>query len=142
MNEMMVGLYLTGGADSSHADLLSQAELAERVGFDSLWLRERHFHPDHEGRNFFASPFLAAAYIASRTRRMRLGIGARILPLDHPLHIAEAGATLDVLSNGRADFGIARIGENDLYQRAFGIDPEETRERFEEALEILMKAWT
>ena len=139
---MKVGLYLTGAADSSHADLICQAELAERVGFDSLWLRERHFHPDHAGRNFFASPFLAAAYIASRTTRMRLGIGARILPLDHPLHVAEAGATLDVLSNGRIDFGIARIGENDLYQRAFGIKAEETRERFEEALEILVKAWT
>ena len=139
---MKVGLYLTGAADSSHADLLDQAEFAERVGFDSVWLRERHFHPDHEGRNYFASPFLAAAYIISRTSRLRVGIGARILPLDHPLHVAEAGATLDVLSNGRVDFGIARIGENDLYQRAFGIDAEETRERFEEALEIVIKAWT
>jgi len=137
-----VGLYLTGAADSSHADLISQAVQADEMGFHSLWLRERHFHPDHEGRNFFASPFLAAAYIASRTSRLRLGIGARILPLDHPLHVAEAGATLDVLTNGRTDFGIARIGENDLYQRAYGVSPEETRERFEEALEILVKAWT
>ena len=139
---MKVGLYLTGAADSSHADLLEQAEAADRAGFHSLWLRERHFHPDHEGRNFFASPFLVAAYIASRTSGLRVGIGARILPLDHPLHIAEAGATLDALTDGRVDFGIARIGENDLYQRAFGIDPEETRERFEEALDILVKAWT
>lgn len=139
---MKVGLYLTGAADSTHSDLLSQAELAEEAGFESIWFRERHFHPDHEGRNFFASPFLAAAFIASRTRRIRLGIGARILPLDHPLHIAEAGATLDVLSGGRVDFGIARIGENDLYQRAFGISTEDTRERFEESLDILIKAWT
>src|SRR5438094_706678 len=78
---MHVGLYLTGAADSTHEDLLAQAEEAERVGFDSVWLRERHFHPDHEGRNFFASPFLAAAFITSRTSRIRVGIGARGLPL-------------------------------------------------------------
>ena len=139
---MNVGLYLTGAADSTHEALLAQAEEAERVGFDSVWLRERHFHPDHEGRNFFASPFLAAAFITSRTSRIRVGIGARILPLDHPIHLAEAGATLDVLSGGRVDFGIARVGENDLYERAFGVRVDETRERFEETLEILMRAWT
>jgi alkanesulfonate monooxygenase SsuD/methylene tetrahydromethanopterin reductase-like flavin-dependent oxidoreductase (luciferase family) len=85
---------------------------------------------------------LAAAYVASRTTRMRLGIGARILPLDHPLHIAEAVATLDVLSGGRVDLGIARIGENETYEKAFGVDREETRGRFQEALDVLVRAWT
>jgi alkanesulfonate monooxygenase SsuD/methylene tetrahydromethanopterin reductase-like flavin-dependent oxidoreductase (luciferase family) len=140
--ELKVGFYLTGSASSTHADLVEQVDYAEAAGFDSVWLRERHFHPDHQGRNFFTSPFLAGAYFASRTSRIRIGIGARVLPLDHPLHIAEAGATLDVLSGGRLDFGIARVGENGTYESAFGVRTEESRGRFEEALEIILRAWT
>jgi alkanesulfonate monooxygenase SsuD/methylene tetrahydromethanopterin reductase-like flavin-dependent oxidoreductase (luciferase family) len=139
---MKIGLYATGSANSSCADLLDQVQYADEVGFDSAWLRERHFHPDHQGRNFFTSPFVAAAFLAARTRRLRLGIGARILPLDHPLHIAEDAATVDVISGGRLDLGVARIGENDLYQRAFGITGEECRGRFEESLDIIRLAWT
>ena len=85
---------------------------------------------------------MAASYIAARTKHIRIGIASRILPLDHPVHIAEDGATVDVISNGRLDLGIARVGENELYQLAFGVTTEETRGRFEEALEILIKAWT
>ena len=119
---MKIGLYATGAASASYHNLLDQVQYAEEAGFDSVWLRERHFHTDDQGRNFFASPFVAASYIAARTKRIRIGMGARILPLDHPIHIAEDAATVDVISNGRLDFGIARIGENQLYQSAFGID--------------------
>lgn len=139
---MKIGFYVTGSATSSHQHLLDQIKFADEAGFDSVWLRERHFHPDHQGRNFFSSPFVAASYIAAQTKRVRIGIGARILPLDHPIHIAEDGATVDVISNGRLDFGIARIGENDLYQKAFGIPAAQVRERFEQSLEVILKAWT
>ncbi len=139
---MKIGLYATGSASATHRDLLDQVEYAEESGLESVWLRERHFHADDGGRNFFTSPLLAAAYIGARTKRMRIGIGARILPLDHPIHIAEEGATVDVISNGRLDFGIARIGENALYQSAFGITADDTRGRFEEALEVIHRAWT
>ena len=139
---MKIGFYATGSGTSDHADLLGQIEYAEESGFDSVWLRERHFHPDHQGRNFFTSPLVAASYIAARTKHMRIGIASRILPLDHPIHIAEDGATVDVISNGRLDLGIARVGENETYQLAFGVTTEEARGRFEESLEILIKAWT
>jgi alkanesulfonate monooxygenase SsuD/methylene tetrahydromethanopterin reductase-like flavin-dependent oxidoreductase (luciferase family) len=139
---MKIGLYATGAASASYHSLLDQVQRAEDAGFDSVWLRERHFHTDDQGRNFFASPFVAASYIAARTKRIRIGMGARILPLDHPIHIAEDAATVDVISNGRLDFGIARIGENELYQSAFGITAEQTRGRFEEAYEVIVKAWT
>lgn len=139
---MKMGFYATGSGTASHADLLGQIEYAEESGFDSVWLRERHFHPDHHGRNYFASPLVAAAFIAARTQRMRIGIASRILPLDHPIHIAEDAATVDLISNGRLDLGIARVGENDLYQLAFGLTTEETRGRFEEALEIVIQSWT
>jgi alkanesulfonate monooxygenase SsuD/methylene tetrahydromethanopterin reductase-like flavin-dependent oxidoreductase (luciferase family) len=139
---MKIGFYVTGSATSGYRDILDQIQFADEAGFDSVWLRERHFHPDHQGRNFFSAPFVAASYIAARTKRVRIGIGARILALDHPIHIAEDAATLDVISNGRLDLGIARIGENELYQGAFGVSKEETRGRFEEALEIIGRAWT
>ena len=139
---MKIGFYVTGSATSDYQDLMDQIKYADEVGFDSIWLRERHFHTDHQGRNFFSSPFVAASYIAAKTKRIRIGIGARLLPLDHPLHIAEGGATVDVISNGRFDFGIARIGENELYQDAFGIRAEQARGRFEESFEVIVKAWT
>ena len=139
---MRVGFYVTGSASGDYADVLDQIERADEAGFDSVWLRERHFHRDHEGRNFFSSPMVAAAWIAARTERVRIGLGARILPLDHPIHIAEAAATVDLISGGRLDLGIARIGENDLYQQAFGVDPAEARSRFVEALELIERAWS
>ncbi len=139
---MKVGFYVTGSLNSSHDDLTKQVLYSEEVGFDSIWLRERHFHPDHEGRNFFSSPFIAASYFASLTKNIRIGIGARLLPLDHPIHVAEGAATLDVISNGRLDLGIARIGENELYQNAFGIQNDEIRKRFEQSFKIIMSALT
>ncbi|HEY7086910.1 MAG TPA: LLM class flavin-dependent oxidoreductase, partial [Tepidisphaeraceae bacterium] len=139
---MQIGLYATGAASASYKSLLDQVQYADEAGFDSVWLRERHFHTDDQGRNFFSSPLVAASYVAARTKRIRIGLGARILPLDHPIHIAEDAATVDVISNGRLDFGIARIGENEQYQNTFGITAEQTRGRFEEALDVIIGAWT
>ena len=139
---MRIGFYVTGSASGGYAEILRQVERADQSGFDSVWLRERHFHRDHHGRNFFSSPMVAAAWIAARTKRARIGLGARILPLDHPIHIAEDAATVDLISGGRLDLGIARIGENDLYQRAFGLDPAEARSRFVEAIELIERAWS
>ncbi len=139
---MKIGFYATGSATSDHADLIDQVRYADEAGFDSVWLRERHFHPDHEGRNFFSSPFVAASYIASVTERIRIGMGARLLPLDHPIHVAEGAATVDIISGGRLDLGVARIGENELYQNAFGVRTEETRGRFEQSIDVIIKAWT
>jgi len=137
-----VGFYVTGSGTCDHRDLLRQVERADEAGFESVWLRERHFHRDHQGRNFFSAPMVVAAWIAARTRKVRIGLGARILPLDHPLHLAEDAATVDLLSGGRLDVGIARIGENQLYEGAFGRDPAEARSRFYEALEVMELAWT
>lgn len=139
---MKIGFYATGSAASDHMDLIDQVRFADESGYDSVWLRERHFHTDHGGRNFFSSPFIVASYIASITEQIRIGIGARLLPLDHPIHVAEGAATVDVISGGRLDLGIARIGENELYQNAFGIKDEETRELFEQSLEVIIRAWT
>jgi alkanesulfonate monooxygenase SsuD/methylene tetrahydromethanopterin reductase-like flavin-dependent oxidoreductase (luciferase family) len=137
---LRIGFYVTGSASSAHPDLVEQAQYADRAGFHSVWLRERHFHRDQHGRNFFSSPMVVAAYLAARTSRVRIGLGARILPLDHPLHVAEAAATIDVLSDGRLDLGVARIGENELYEHGFGRTREQARRRFEESIEVLVGA--
>ena len=139
---MRLGFYVTGSATSSYSDLVAQVVELDEAGWDSVWLRERHFHRDHGGRNFFSSPLVVAAHLAQLTRQIRLGIGARILTLDHPLHVAEAAATVDVISGGRVDLGIARIGEQELYQTAFGTTGDAARERFEEAIEVLLRAWS
>ncbi len=138
---MKTGFYVTGSATSNYADLMRQIKLVDDSGFASVWLRERHFHVDHQGRNFFSAPLVMAAAIAAQTRHIRIGMGAKILPLHHPLHLAEDAATVDILSGGRFDFGIARIGENQQYQDAFGIRPDEVRGRFEECIDIITMAW-
>jgi alkanesulfonate monooxygenase SsuD/methylene tetrahydromethanopterin reductase-like flavin-dependent oxidoreductase (luciferase family) len=137
-----IGFYVTGSATGGYRELLDQVEYAEAAGFESVWLRERHFHRDHQGRNFFSSPMVVASAIAARTSRVRIGLGARILPLDHPVRLAEDAVAVDLVSGGRIDLGIARVGENDLYEAAFGRTKEEARGRFEEALEIMLLAWT
>jgi alkanesulfonate monooxygenase SsuD/methylene tetrahydromethanopterin reductase-like flavin-dependent oxidoreductase (luciferase family) len=139
---LRVGFYVTGSGTCGYRELLQQVERADGAGFDSVWLRERHFHRDHQGRNFFSAPMVVAAWIASRTNHVRIGLGARILPLDHPVHVAEDAATVDLISGGRLDLGIARIGENELYQSAFGRDRAEARARFAEALEVMERAWS
>jgi len=82
-----------------------------------------------------------AAAVAARTRRVKIGIAVQVLPLSHPLHLAEDVATVDHLSKGRLDFGVGRSGLPGHYQ-GFSIPYSESRDRFLETLEILRKAWT
>src|SRR6267378_2384530 len=124
------------GMDEAQAfdESLAQVTAAEELGFDAVWLAEIHFQ---KGRSVLSSPLV----IATRTRRMRIGIAVQILPLAHPLHLAEDVATLDHLSKGRLDFGVGRSGLPEHYAR-FNIPYSESRERFQETLDILLKAWT
>jgi alkanesulfonate monooxygenase SsuD/methylene tetrahydromethanopterin reductase-like flavin-dependent oxidoreductase (luciferase family) len=120
-----------------YAELLEQAEAAEAGGFDSFWIAEHHFH---EYGAVPRPPVLLAA-AAQRTRRIRLGSGVVVLPFDHPLRVAEDYAMVDVLSGGRLNLG---VGAGYLAHEfaGFGIDPAEKRARFDEALEVLLRAWT
>ena len=111
---------------------------AEDFGYDAVWLAEIHFQQD---RSVLSSPLIVAAGIAGRTQRVKLGIAVQVLPLSHPLHLAEDVATLDHLCKGRLDFGVGRSGLPAHYH-GFNIPYSESRERFHETLEILLKAWT
>ncbi|MGE3269577.1 MAG: LLM class flavin-dependent oxidoreductase [Chloroflexota bacterium] len=111
---------------------------AERLGLDAVWLSESHVAP---GVSVLAAPMTIAAAIAARTERMKIGLAVQVLPLGNPLRIAEDGATVDQISKGRLIFGVGRSGSERAY-RAYGVPYSESRERFSEALEIIVKAWT
>ena len=141
---MEVGLFTEfqspPGMDEAQAfdEALAQVTAAEALGFDSVWLAEIHFQ---KGRSVLSSPLVIATAIAARTQRIRIGIAVQILPLAHPLHLAEDVATVDHLSKGRLDFGVGRSGLPEHYE-GFNVPHAESRERFNETLEILVKAWT
>jgi alkanesulfonate monooxygenase SsuD/methylene tetrahydromethanopterin reductase-like flavin-dependent oxidoreductase (luciferase family) len=88
-----------------------------------------------------AAPLNIATAIAARTQRMKIGIAVQVLPLCHPLRIAEEATTVDHISHGRLIFGVGRSGFPRTYQ-AYGVSYAESRERFAEVLEILKRAWT
>src|SRR6202035_3387644 len=121
-----------------YRDTLDQAAHAERLGFESVWPVEQHFIPD---LSIMPAPMLLLAAVAERTKTLRLGIAIVLLPLSHPLRVAEEVATLDVLSNGRVEFGIGR-GSIPTHFTGFGVPQAESRERFVEALEVIVQAWT
>jgi alkanesulfonate monooxygenase SsuD/methylene tetrahydromethanopterin reductase-like flavin-dependent oxidoreductase (luciferase family) len=128
-----------GGGDGVAFDqALAEVETAERVGLDAVWLAELHGAPE---RSVLASPMMAAAAIAARTSRIKIGIAVQVLPLSHPLRLAEEAATIDQISHGRLIYGIGRSGVVRTYED-YGVSYAESRERFAEALEIMRLAWT
>jgi alkanesulfonate monooxygenase SsuD/methylene tetrahydromethanopterin reductase-like flavin-dependent oxidoreductase (luciferase family) len=113
-------------------------DLAEETGLDTVWLGETHFSPE---RSVHSAQMVLASSIATRTKRLRVGSAVHVLPLIHPLRIAEEAATVDQISQGRFEFGVGRSGNIRAYD-TMGIDYLESRERFQEALEIILQAWS
>ena len=127
-----------GGDVAAFDQALDEAESAERYGLDAVWLAELHGAPE---RSVLSSPMMVASAIAARTSRIKIGIAVQVLPLSHPLRLAEEAATIDQISHGRLIYGIGRSGVVRTYED-YGISYAESRERFAETLEILKKAWT
>jgi alkanesulfonate monooxygenase SsuD/methylene tetrahydromethanopterin reductase-like flavin-dependent oxidoreductase (luciferase family) len=130
----------TGAMSEEEAFAVSfeQVDAAERWGLDAMWLAEIHVNPE---RSVCSAPLTLASAIAARTKRMKIGTGVQVLPLCHPLRLAEEAATVDQISHGRLIFGIGRSGFPRTYE-AYGVPYGESRERFAETLEILKRAWT
>ena len=110
---------------------------AEDLGVPSVWMAEYHFNP---GR-VLASPVTILSAIAARTQNIRIGTAVLLLPLANPIRVAEEIATLDQISDGRVEFGVGR-GTFPNVHEGFGVPFEESRGRFEEGMEIIIKAWT
>lgn len=121
-------------------ETLEQIELADRLGFDSVWTVEHHFLDEY---SFSSAPGVLYGAIASRTENIRIGHGVRLLPFpyNHPVRAAEAAATVDILSGGRLEFGTGRSGTR-IELEGFGINPPDTRPMWEEALEVVVGCWT
>jgi alkanesulfonate monooxygenase SsuD/methylene tetrahydromethanopterin reductase-like flavin-dependent oxidoreductase (luciferase family) len=128
----------TGQTDGEvFAQSFAQVDAAERYGLDVIWIAELHFLPE---RSVASAPLLIASAIAAQTRRIKIGIAVQILPLCHPLRLAEEVATLDHISHGRVIFGVGRSGFRHIYE-TYGVPYGESRERFAEVLEILKRSW-
>ena len=140
---MDFGLFLEfpraeGGSEhDAFRDAFDLVDKAEEQGVDSVWLAEYHFNP---GR-VLASPVTVSSAISARTKRMRIGMAVLLLPLGDPIRIAEDIATLDHISDGRVEFGIGR-GTFPNVHEGFRVPFSESRQRFDEALEVILKAWT
>ena len=108
---------------------------AEAIGFDEAWLAEHHFDDDAVSPSIL--PMLA--HLAGVTTRIRLGSAAVLLAFRNPIQVAEDVATIDVLSHGRFDFGVAKGGPFPLQNKHFHVAPEEARGRTLEALELILR---
>jgi len=125
----------------THPDVIrheiEQMVWTEELGFDSIWLTEHHFI-DY---GLSVSPAVLAAAAAMRTRRVRIGLAAAILPFHDPVRLAEELAIVDILCEGRLDVGVGR-GNRPVEFEGYRVPQIENRERFEECLAIMLKAWT
>ncbi len=140
---MQFGMFMEFGTrqGGSEADAFTEGfnlvDAAETWGLDGAWLAELHFNPN---RSVLSSPITIASSIATRTRRMRIGMAVYVLPLNNPLRVAEEVATVDHISQGRFEFGIGRSGFARSYDM-YGISYQDSRQRFKETFEVLQEAW-
>jgi len=120
--------------------VLEQAVLGEQAGFESIWTVEHHFLEEF---SHCSNPEVLYGAIAAKTSRMRIGYGVRLMPFpyNHPVRSAESAAVLDLVSDGRVEFGTGRSSTRDELE-GFGIDPHRTRELWEEAVDVVVAAWT
>jgi alkanesulfonate monooxygenase SsuD/methylene tetrahydromethanopterin reductase-like flavin-dependent oxidoreductase (luciferase family) len=116
---------------------LARAELAEALDFDDVWVPEQHFSP----YCLAGDALLLAGHLAARTRRVRIGTAVVNLTFTHPLRFAERVALLDHVSGGRVDVGVGRGYQFPQYG-VFGVAIDDTRAIFDEALDIVLRAWS
>ena len=121
---------------SLYQETLAQCELADQVGFDNLWFVEHHFLYGFSGS---PCPEVMFGALSQRTKNIRIGFGVSILPNHHPVRIAERAAMVDQLTGGRVEFGTGR--SNAYEQLGQGIDPRETRDRWDEAIRMIPQIW-
>jgi probable F420-dependent oxidoreductase len=124
------------GDSHGYADYITYIREAERLGFHAVFLVEHHF----TGQGQVSASLNLLSYLAACTSRIRLGTAVVVLPWHNPVLVAEQAATLDLLSGGRLDFGVGK-GYRDYEFAGFCVPPEEAAERFDEAMEVIRKAW-
>ena len=119
------------------ADILDEAVYADELGFHSAWIGEHHFN----SLGVLSCPDLVLANAAARTKRIRLAPAVTVLPLHHPIRVAEQWATLDLLSNGRVDWAAGRGYDRREYE-PFKVNFDDNQGIFEEGMELVRQLWS
>src|SRR5215468_3687378 len=123
-------------ANALIADILDEAVYAEEVGLHSAWIGEHHFST----LGVLSCPDLVLANVAARTRHIRLAPAVTVLPLHHPIRVAEQWATLDLLSGGRVDFAAGR-GYDQREYLPLNVSFKDNQGIFDEGLELVRMLW-
>ncbi len=118
---------------------LTQAVFAETAGFDGIWLTEHNF----TGESVYCDPIPFASALAVQTSRIRLGFAVLQVSQRHPIRLATQLALLDNLSNGRLDVGVGHGTNYNEYEfLGYGLRSDDSRARTDEALDVMIRAWT
>jgi probable F420-dependent oxidoreductase len=125
------------GDSEGYHDFIKYIVAAEELGFSSVFLVEHHF----TGFGQVSASLNLLSYLAARTEKIRLGTAVVVLPWHNPVLVAEEAATLDLLSNGRLDFGVGK-GYRPYEFSGFCVPQDEATARFDEAIDVIRKAWT
>jgi alkanesulfonate monooxygenase SsuD/methylene tetrahydromethanopterin reductase-like flavin-dependent oxidoreductase (luciferase family) len=126
----------TRSANTFVSNITDEALYAERLGMHSAWIGEHHFN----SLGVLSCPDLVLSYIAARTTRIRLAPAVTVLPLHHPIRVAEQWATLDLLGNGRVDFAAGRGYDRREYE-PFLVNFDDNQGIFEEGMELVRQLW-
>ena len=118
-----------------YARAVEMALAAEGLNFNNIWLAEHHFST----YGYLSRPLQLATYLAGRTTRIRVGTAVIVVPLHHPLVVAEEIATLALLAPDRLDIGLGRGYQHYEFER-FGLELESGRARWEESVDVILKA--
>ena len=124
------------GANELVADILDETVYADDLGFHSAWIGEHHFN----SLGVLSCPDLVLANAAARTRRIRLAPAVTVLPLHHPIRVAEQWATLDLLSDGRVDWAAGRGYDRREYE-PFKVDFNDNQSIFAEGMDVVRRLW-
>jgi alkanesulfonate monooxygenase SsuD/methylene tetrahydromethanopterin reductase-like flavin-dependent oxidoreductase (luciferase family) len=129
-----------GKEHRAYQDVIEEVVFGEEMGFHGFWTVEHHFLEEF---SHCSNPEVLYGAIAARTESMRIGYGVRLMakPYNHPVRTAESVAVLDLISNGRVDFGTGRSATR-LELEGFGLNPHETRRMLQEAIEHVVGCWT
>jgi alkanesulfonate monooxygenase SsuD/methylene tetrahydromethanopterin reductase-like flavin-dependent oxidoreductase (luciferase family) len=129
-----------GKEHQAYKDVVEQVKLGDKVGFHSVWSVEHHFLEEY---SHCSNPEVLYGHLAAVTENIRLGYGVRLMPkpYNHPIRTAESVAVLDLLSDGRVEFGTGRSATRTELE-GFGIHPDESRPMWQEGLEMALGAMT
>src|SRR4051794_23539557 len=124
----------------AYQNTLTQAVFAEEMGWHAVWTVEHHFLEEY---SHCSNPEVLYGAIAARTERIRIGYGVRLVPrpYNHPVRSAESAAVLDLISNGRVEFGTGRSSTR-IEMEGFGLHPDQTRAMWEEGVRDIVGCWT